>query len=59
MKSYAREWKGERKDMDSVLGWLTVTAGVFYFFGVLFRQGVLELEERSAASERAWQEAGK
>ena len=29
--------------MDSVLGWLTVTAGVFYFFGVLFRQGVLEI----------------
>lgn len=45
--------------MDSVLGWLTVTAGVFNFFGVLFRQGVLELEARSAASERAWQEAGK
>lgn len=45
--------------MDSVLGWLTVTAGAFYFFGVLFRQGVLELEERSAASERAWEEAGK
>lgn len=45
--------------MDSVLGWLTVTAGVFYLFGVFFRQGVLELEERSTASERAWQEAGK
>lgn len=45
--------------MDSVLGWLTVTAGVFYLFGVFFRQGVLELEERSAASERAWQEAEK
>lgn len=44
--------------MDSVLGWLTATAGVFYFFGVLFRQGVLELEERSTASERAWQEEG-
>lgn len=45
--------------MDSVLGWLTVTAGVFYFLGVIFRQGVLELEERHAASERAWQEVGK
>ena len=45
--------------MDSVLGWLTVTAGVFYFFGVIFRHGVLELVERSAESERAWQEAGK
>lgn len=44
--------------MDSVLGWLTVTAGVFYFFGVLFRQGVLELEERHAASEHAWKEEG-
>ena len=44
--------------MDSVLGWLTVTSGVFYFFGVLFRQGVLELEERSAASERAWEKEG-
>ena len=51
--------KGEESKMDSVLGWLTVTAGVFYFFGVLFRQGVLELEERSTASERAWEEAGK
>lgn len=45
--------------MDSVLGWLTVTAAAFYFLGVFFRQGVLELEERSTASERAWQEAGK
>lgn len=45
--------------MDSVLGWLTVTAAAFYFFGVIFRQGVLELEDRHAASERAWQEAGK
>lgn len=45
--------------MDSVLGWLTVTAAAFYFFGVIFRQGVLELEERSTASERAWQEVGK
>lgn len=44
--------------MDSVLGWLTVTAGAFYFLGVFFRQGVLELEERHAASERAWQEEG-
>ena len=45
--------------MDSVLGWLTVTAGAFYFLGVFFRQGVLELEERSAESEIAWEEAGK
>ena len=45
--------------MDSVLGWLIVAAAVFYFFGVLFRQGVLELEERSTAGEKAWQEVGK
>ena len=45
--------------MDSGLGWLTVTAAAFYFCRVIFRQGVLELEERSTASERAWQEAGK
>ena len=44
--------------MDSVLASRPVTAGVFYYFGVLFRQGVLELGERSTASERAWKEEG-
>lgn len=45
--------------MDSVLGWLTVTAAAFYFIGVMFRQAAAELDERRTDSERAWTEAGK
>lgn len=45
--------------MDSVLGWLTVTAAVAYLIGCLLRQAAYEIEEHRAASERAWKEAGK
>jgi uncharacterized membrane protein len=50
--------KGDGK-MDSVCGWFIVTAAVFYFIGVIFRQCAMELEERHAESERAWREIGK
>lgn len=45
--------------MDNPLSWLTVTAAAAYLIGCLLRQAVHEIEERSTASERAWQEAGK
>lgn len=42
--------------MDSVLSWITVTAAVFYFLGMLLRQAVMETDERHAVSERLWRE---
>ena len=44
--------------MDNPLSWLTVTAAVAYLIGCLLRQAVYEIEERHAASERAWKEEG-
>ena len=44
--------------MDNPLSWLTVAAAAAYFIGCLFRQAAREIEERHAASERAWQEEG-
>ena len=59
--------------MDNPLSWLTVTAAVAYLIdcllrhriahgellvGCLLRQAVCEIEERHAASERAWKEEG-
>lgn len=44
--------------MDSVLSWITVTAAVFYFLGMLLRQAVMETDERREQSETAWKEAG-
>lgn len=44
--------------MDNPLSWLTVTAAVAYLIGCLFRQAAYEIEERHAASERAWEQVG-
>ena len=44
--------------MDNPLSWLTVTTAVAYLIGCLFRQAAYEIEERHAASERAWKEDG-
>lgn len=44
--------------MDNPLSWLTVTAAVAYLIGCLLRQAAYEIEERHAASERAWKEEG-
>ena len=55
-----RSWPGgkEPQKMDNPLSWLTVTAAVAYLIGCLFRQAAYEIEERHAASERAWKEEG-
>ena len=44
--------------MDNPMSWLTVTAAVAYLIGCLLRQAACEIEERHAASERAWKEEG-